>query len=620
MTGLFALISNDAVPSEELHEQTEKGLCFFSQCQNSQNTVFLSDKKSFLDQDSNSLSCLALGISTSNQKQWASVGNSRILFQGQLFNRKDIIQETRLFYPDYGYDNDATLILSLFLQKGTAAFADLEGSWSLIIADLDKRKMYAARDAFGNSPLYCCKTKTHFGIASKMRSLFSVVDDAKEINNQAVIEYLLWGNVAKQNFFSNIHEIKPSHYIEYSLEDNSYTELPYYTLTYKDCKGGYNEYEEPYYIDTVRKLVIDSVAANIADKNTIAIGLNGGITDLSVLCCAKKINPELQITAFTSADLYDDATAEKIINYAGAEWKKVNYSPQRMLKNLEEIYKIQDIPVSDLSCFVQYEIMKNANQQGFDSVLGGQGGNELFGGYRDYFSPFLRSLRSQWMLKHWALELFHLKNTNITSKEIRLMRQKNRAYTNKKKSALKTKSKELELLNKDYVNAYFSNLHSSVSSKNVLNDYLFEDYTTFLPQILRWEGQMAAGFQLNCLLPFSNSKKLTEYVFSIPSTFKIHHGWSNYLLRKAMTGIVPDEILWKKQEFGSDIPQKHFFQKINKEIKEQIKQGNDMEQFVDKDALLKQWDTLYTSENYQFQLFIFRYIHYLAWKNELNDW
>lgn len=625
MNGLFTFFTKEAASFDNLYQKAEKGLSFLSRCKNTQNTIFISNGKTFLEPGNNTLGCIAMGTCGSNPKQFASIGNYRIIFHGKLFNYKEITQEIHIFHPDYNYNSDAEIALLFFIQKGTKAFADFDGYWSLIIADWDNQKIYAARDAFGNKPLYYCRTNTQFGISSETRPLFSVMDDAKNINKDAATQYLLWGDMSthKQDFFADIHELNASHYIEYSFPTNSFEELPYYTLPYKDCKGGYNEYEEPYYVDKIRQLVLESVTDNIAGKNTVAIGLSGGLDSSSILCCAKKINPDLQITAFTSTDLYDGREAiwaEKTVKHTGVDWIKIFYSSQDMINQLDTMIKIQNVPIFNVSSFVRYKIMETAHQHGFDSIINGQGGNELLGGHRKYFPPFLRSLRSQWMLKHWLKEVLNLGNSDIRQKEIAVLWLKNIArkyYYNEKRLAQKTKSKELVFFNKQYLDSYFSKIYIPKSSKDVLNEYLYESYTSFLPQVLHWGEHFAASFQIDCLMPFSNSKKLAEYVFSVPSTFKIHNGWNKYLLRKAMTGIIPDEVLWRKQGFY--ISQKKWLTEIGKEIKKQIKKHDDIEQFIDKNSLLKEWDNLYLSENIQFQQFTFRYLSYLIWRNGLND-
>ncbi len=567
-----------------------------------------------------------MGIGGGNSEQSASIGNYRIIFQGKLFNSKNIAEEICIRQPDYTYHSDAETALLLFIQKGAQAFADFDGYWSLIIADLDNQKIYAARDAFGNNFLYYSPTNTQFGICSETRPLFSVMDDAKRINDSAVVEYLLWGDISthKQNFFADIHELKSSCYIEYSLENNSYREVPYYILPFNDCRGGYNEYAEPYYVDTIRSLVLESVSRNIVDKNRIAVGLSGGLDSSAIVCCAKKIAPDLPITAFTSTDFYDGGEAvwaEKVVKHTHVEWVKVFASPQDIVGLLDTMNRIQNIPVFNVSSFAQYKIMETARQHGFDVVVDGQGGDELFGGYHRYYPPFLRSLRSQWMLQDWLKEILHLGNADLKQREIILLWLKNVAKKygyNERRLAEKRKWKELSFFNKHHIDSYFSQIHTPKTSKDLLNEYLYESYMLFLPQVLHWGKYFAANFRMDCLMPFSNSKKLAEYLFSIPSTFKIHHGWGKYLLRKAMIGIVPDEVLWRKQKMGFYTPQEKWLSEIGEEIKREIIRYEDLGQLLDKNGLLKGWDSAYTSENNQFQKFAFRYLSYLVWRNGLN--
>ncbi|MDR0367977.1 MAG: hypothetical protein LBH82_02400 [Bacteroidales bacterium] len=598
MSGLFALI--------------EKDVTFSSQCEHLRNAVFVSDGKTFSLSDYPVSGRVAM---RTTDGQLACVENYRIVFEGDLFNRKDILREIHTFMPNYSSSSDAEMVLWLFIRKGTTSFADLDGYWSLIISDADNRKIYAAGDAFGNNSLFYCQTNSCFFIASQWKTLFSATDEAKEINQNAVVEYLLWGNTTntQQGFFTNIHTVKPSHYIEYSLENNSFRELPYYQLPYKDCKGGYNEYEEPYYFDTVRQLVLESVAHNIAGKKAVAMQWNGEVSHAVFLYCAKKINPDLRIEAYSVSDFCETDPlflTEKNTENTNTVWKNVSCSPQDMMKQLNAINKTAHFPVSDSMSIVRYKIMEKANEQGVDSMISTQGSDELFAGRQQYFSPFLRSLSSQLMLKHWLKEVMNCKNSNIRFKDI---------FSRQQKQAFQTKPKELEWLNKDYSDAYFAKKHFSTSSKEVLNDCLYESYTSVLPQMLAVEKQIAARFGMNCLTPFSNSKKLAEYVFSIPSTFKIHNGWNNYLLRNALIGIVPDEILWRKQKPTARIFAKKYLSEMGEEIKKHLSQQDDIEQLADKNTLLKQWDNVYTSEHFQLRAFVFRYLSYLFWRNGLYN-
>ena len=548
--------------------------------------------------------------------------NFWLIFDGKLFNRNKLIQNHNLNATAH---SDADIALELFIQKNTDAFALLEGYWSLIVADLDKQTVFAARDHFGNRPLYYCKTDTSLGIASESRALFSTLKNAGEINKNAVFDFLLWGNIGKhqQNFFSNIHEIKPSNYLSYSLIDNSLEEKPYYTLPYKNCKAGYNEYEEPFYIDKTRQLVLDTVQDNINGRDKIAIGLSGGMDSSTLLCCAKRLNPDLQIVAFTSANFYDEGEtfwAEKIIKHTNVEWVKVFCDSKLIIKQLEEASRIQNIPIFTTASVARHYLMEAASQRGFDAIMGEQGADGLFAGYTDYFLPFLKSLRNQWMFKDWAKELLTISNSTISYKEIASRKLKDLAkkyYYNKERLAKKTKFQELSFLNKAYQN--YSYLDNSIADKSVLNDYLYESYTIYLTSLLQFGERSAANFEMNYLTPFSNSKALTECLFSVPSTFKIHNGWTKYLLRSSMVGIVPDEIRWRKQKVDFHLSESNYLNEIGNEMKQHIYELEDADNFIDKTSLLDAWKTVYHSNNFHFQQFVFRYLSYLLWRKGIYE-
>ena len=546
----------------------------------------------------------------------------RLAFDGKLFNRQ-VLWEKIATNSSWIDASDAEIVLALFADYGTSIFADLEGYWSLIIHDIEKKQLIAARDHFGNRPLFYCNTPDFIGISSQSNLLHGKDERTKEINKNAVVAYLLWGDIVKHNqaFYANIHALPPAHYLLYSLEDQTVTINPYYELPYKICKAGYNEYEVPLCIDNIRQLVFDSVKNTIGNQDRLALGVSGGLDSSSILCSALKVSPDCQYTAFSFVNEYnqwENFWIEKIIQHTAVDWVKVSCKAQDIIKELPQLNKIQDIPIFNTSTFAQYKVIQTAKSHGFEAILDGQGGDELFGGYVAYFPPFWQSLLSQWQIKDLLIEWFHLKNADIRCKNAFLMGMKNFAKTHfftQEKLAKRLKPQELSFLNAEMTADYFRLPSRIEKQKEVLNDYLYDSYTQHLPNFLRWGEANAGSFGMDCLTPFANSKKMAEYVFSIPSTYKIHKGWGKYLLRCAMVGIVPDEIRWRQQKVGFEVPEHQWLQEIGTGIKQQILALNDSENFVDKKSLLNQWDHLYNAQNFRFQQFVFRYYSYLVWRN-----
>jgi len=547
-----------------------------------------------------------------------------IIFDGKLFNKQSLLEKTNLNSKVIDTNNDAEVVLALFANCGTNIFADLEGYWALIIFDSEKRQLIAARDHFGNRPLFYSNTNGYMGISSLMNLLYNLDEKTMEINKNAVVEYLLWGDAIKHNqaFFANVHALPPAYFLLYSFENQGLTVNPYYELPYKRCKAGYNEYEEPFYVDNVRQLVLDSVRNNIENQDSLAFGISGGLDSSAILCSALKLNPDCRYVAFSFVNEHDtreNVWMEKIIQHTAVDWVKVPCQAQEIVKMLPQLIKTQGIPIFNTADFAQYKVMQTAKEHGFDTIVDGQGGDELFGGYTAFFPPFWHSLLSQWMVKDWLIECLHLKNADISYKNACLFALKDfskRHYFTKERLAKRTKKQELSFLNRELTTDYFRLSKQTENRKEVLNDYLYESYTIFLPNIMRWGEFSARSFGLDCLMPFVNSKKMAEYVFSVPSTYKIHQGWGKYLLRSAMVGIIPDNIRWRQQKIGFEAPEYQWLQKIGTEIKQQIAELNDVDNFIDKNSLLNQWDKLYTPQNFHFQQFVFRYYSYLLWRNE----
>jgi asparagine synthase (glutamine-hydrolysing) len=632
MNGLFAVIEKEKVFSSLIQSLMDCGLKSLSHRGSSGREIFIFDEKQLVNTREPSVLVL-FSVATcfsvkKGEKYYARAEKILMVFEGKLFNREQLIESLHFTAAEKISLSDVDIAIALFIEKGKDAFALLEGYWSLIVVNMKEQKIYAARDHFGNRPLYYCKTNTQFGIASESRALFSTLKDAGKINRKAVFDYLLWGDSTKhkQNFFSDIHELRPSSCLIYSLNDHSFEEQSYYVLPYKNCKGGYNEYEEPFYIDKTRQLIFESVNNHIWNKNKIAIGLSGGVDSSTLLCVAKKLNPDIRITAFTSTDyLYGGEVAcwaEKVVKHTNVDWIKVPCISQHVFEYLGEVNRKQNIPVFNANAVAQYKVMETAKHHGFDTIMDGQGSDELFGGYAVYFLPFLQSLRSQWMFKDWMRELLSVHNTDISYRNIMMKRIKiflKKYYCHGEKLAKKVKPTEYNLLsNNEYEkdNLFAENHVETV--KTVLNDYLYESYTTSLPYVIRWGEQAAASFGMDCVMPFSDSIQLAECIFSIPSTFKIHKGWSKYLLRSSMEGIVPDEIRWRKQKSDYYVSERKCLNEIGKELRDLIYQLEDTDVFVDMNVLMKDWGKLYTSNNYSFQQFVFRHCSYLLWRNEFK--
>ena len=629
MNGLLTFFEKQDTNSTHLKHLLNKGLESLShRGKKKDSPLLMNNNLESISSNEASAQLIMGSCSTQNNDSHIASHNGNILFfEGHLLNKAELCRQ--FIFVDEKEVSDSDIVLRMLENSGINCLKSLKGFWSLIFLDYNNKTIYGARDHFGNRPMYFCNTNKRFALASESRTLYTLFEDARSINQSTVIDYLLWGNIgqADQYFFNNIHSIEPSHFVKYEIETGSMAVEPYYKLTYNQSKIVYSEINEQIYLNKLRNNISDSVRENInLFDGAVAVGVSGGMDSSSLICTAKNTNPDRTLVAYTATDNYDGGEAnwaEKVVRHTGAEWIKVVCTTEHIIEKIDAVNRVHNIPIFNASSLAQYRIMEEVKKQGQAIFLDGQGGDELLGGYPDYFPLFLKSLRKNGGWHNWYNELSKVGNSGMTKKDIFTRRLKlwAKAHYYKPKVLAKNKRKyELESLMPKATDSYFKQPSPIPKiKKEILNDALYESYIHFLGNILRWGEHSAASHGIECVMPLSDSLDLAEFVFTIPSSYKIHNGWNKYLLRKAMTGIVPDEICWRKQKMGFYIPEQNWLNEMEKAMFDTIQKLDDPENCINKKYILENRGRLSTYNNPLYQRFIFRCYSYLLWRNGLSD-
>jgi len=624
MNGLLAVCKQKEIPFSDMKGLLDRGLDMMSHSRARARTFVLLNKKLQKEKDSVRL---ALGACSSfnHYSNMASEDGDILIFEGRLLNKPNLLKYLSL--NDGNNAPDAEVVLQLIKERGVYCFSLMHGFWSLIYLDAKNKTLYGARDHFGNRPLWFCHTPSHFAMASESRTLFSLCDDARTIDRNTVIDFLLWGNIGvrDQYFFNDIHSIEPSHYVKYEMETHRLKVERYYSFSYNRNTSPFNETYAIHYNNILCEKITDTVEKHLSLlSGTLAAGVSGGMDSSSLLCLSKKINPDRNFVAYTVTDNYDGGEsvwAEKVVRHTGVEWVQVVCSADDIIEKLEPVNRLHNTPVYNASTLVQFRMMEEIQRQGQTVFFDGQGGDELFGGYPSYFPLFLQSLRKNGEWKRWWRELMRSGNSGLSAKELLSRRFKLWAkthYYSPKVLAQKKRKDIYESLMPEVRDAFFE-APSPVKpiEKEVLNDALFESYTLFLGNILRWGEQSAATQGVECVMPLSDNPELTEWVFSAPSWLKIHDGWNKYMLRQAMAGIVPDEIRLRKQKMGFYFPEQRWLNDFKMPLISAFQNREDPEECLNKKFILAHINRLYTPGNLLYQQFVFRCYSYLLWRNSL---
>jgi asparagine synthase (glutamine-hydrolysing) len=233
----------------------------------------------------------------------------------------------------------------------------------------------------------------------------------------------------------------------------------------------------------------------------------------------------------------------------------------------------QEEPFGGPSVFAQWEVMKLAKQQNVTVLLDGQGADESLAGYHYFFHTYLNELKrnhsslyeselNAYRNRHnpnYCLEqpISSLKKQSIEDKLKDLIRPIYRTFRPIKQEA--PSGHVSDFLNKEFTSQFESEEKLPEHTGGLKEQLYVNNCVIGLNNLLRFADRNSMAFSREVRLPFL-SHQLVEFLFSLPSEFKIHDGWTKYVMRKAFEPILPNEITWRVDKIGYEPPQSRWME------------------------------------------------------------
>ena len=495
-----------------------------------------------------------------------------IVFNGEIYNYIELKSELKNKGYSFKTSSDTEVILKMYEEYGENLVEHLDGMFAFIIHDKQKNNMLIARDHFGIKPLYYYNDSELFLLASEIKALLKHPSVRPELNQESLHEYLTFQFILGENtLFKNIYKVLPGYYMIYDLNTN---------------KTRYNKYWEPdfrtdvyhtedYFVDKLRFLLEDTIQKQLRSDVPIGTFLSGGLdSSLVTLLAADKYPAQIQTFtgAFHEGIEFDETRyAREVIKKADAKAFEVFPGSLDFITKLPELIYHLDEPVVGPGLFPQYMVAAQAAEN-VKVVLGGQGGDEIFGGYTRYIIAYLEqaikgaiyetneegehivSLKSilpnlpylqQYMpmmkdfYAHGAFEsmdrrYFHLIDRSYNSMDM---------YSD---DFRKEHDKEL-IFNK------FQKIFNNPDTSSYYNKMTHFDMFSSLPALLQVEDRMTMAVSLESRVPLLD-RRIVDLVSVMPAGMKFKGAELKYILKKSVMDIVPSNILNRKDKMGFPVP------------------------------------------------------------------
>lgn len=496
-----------------------------------------------------------------------------IVYNGEVYNFQTEREELRKKGYSFKSNTDTEVILALYREYGIECLAHLRGMFAFAIYDRKEKTIFMARDRLGKKPLKYFFNGKVFIFASELKAILTQREVKREPDFLAIHHYLTFGYVPAPNTgFVGISKLEPGHYLFLDLKFRKLRKQRYWKPDFtKKLKLSQQEWQR-----RILNLLEESTRLRMIADVPVGAFLSGGVDSSAVVAMMSRLSDRPVKTfsiGYKEASHDETRYARQVADAFGTEHTTLIVSPESV-EMLPELVAQFEEPFADSSMLVTYLISKMARNY-VTVALNGDGGDENFAGYQRYnkqywYSKFdgLPIITSE---KMGALMNFIAKKSHFS--------QARRCYWIWKKMAgdpvyryLGWNSfvlqEEKEWLYKDdFSHQYQENASRDLweekmwesGTENLTDQVLYADLTNYLPEDLLVKMDIASmAVSLEARSPLLDHK-LVELAAKIPINLKIKgFGGNKYIFKKALRGILPDEIL-DRPKLGFAMPLDSWF-------------------------------------------------------------
>ena len=481
-------------------------------------------------------------------------GSLIIVFNGEIYNFKELRAELVLGGHTFKTHTDTEVILHLYEEKGEDAVRALRGMFTFFIYDIKKGKVVVARDPFGIKPLYyMMKDGMVRAIGSEIKSLLAPPQYKKEINEEAIFQYLSFQyNPLRETFFKGIYRLPPATYLIIDVKTGHAEEKKYWSFSFH----ANDTMDEERAAKELAGILMDSVEHHMISDVPLGAFLSGGVDSALIVGAIRAAHPKGELKTFTigAKDVNEFGEARSVAEALNTTHIEIILDPDEYFAELPRIAWHFDEPVADPSAVALYFLAREASKY-VKVVLSGEGADELFGGYNIYREPFAleKFNRIPAFLRVPLLALtrlpFEIKGMNYLRRYQKKLEER---YIG---NAQVFSPEEAKMMwrGTPYERVSLAPLYKEASAWSDSTKMQYIDIHTWLPgDILAKADKMNMAHSLELRVPFLD-REVAAFAQTIPDRLKFKNGATKYLLRKAAQAFVPPATQ-KRKKLGFPVP------------------------------------------------------------------
>lgn len=547
-----------------------------------------------------------------------------IVFNGEIYNYRELRGELQDLGHGFASDSDTEVLLAAWAQWGRCCLERLAGMFAFVVLDRQTNTLTCVRDAFGIKPFFYAAEGDEFYFASEMPALKELLPRKPALDWQRAYNYLVHGDYdsGPRSFFEGVNHLLPGHLLTVYLQAQRVgeperwwmpsiverTDLPFGCAT-----------------EMVREQFLQNIRLHLRSDVALGAALSGGIDSSAVVCAMRHVEPDLPIHTFSyiaaGSEMSEEAWVDRINTHVGAVPHKISVGSDELVRDLDSMILAQGEPFGSTSIYAQYRVFQLARESGVTVTLDGQGADEMLAGYNGYPGQRLRSLVEKGRLAEAASFLNEWAKWPGRSRISGVKNLAGQMVEGRLYELLRSLSgigsmprwlNEAPLVEHGVIGR-FPRQRSSFdeSGRRVMAELGLSLTRRGLPALLRHGDRNSMRFSVESRVPFL-TLDMVNLLLSLPEHYLISEkGETKHVFRAAMRGIVPDDVLDRRDKIGFATPEHAWLLSMADTVRGWLREDLQLP-FFNQAEVLREFELIIAGKK-PFSWQVWRWINFSRW-------
>ena len=488
-----------------------------------------------------------------------------ITFNGEIYNYLELRADLQRYGYQFKTNSDTEVLLAAYHKWGSSCLKKLNGMFAFAIWNEQSGNLFVARDRYGVKPLYYWNSPVGLLIVSEIKQFNTFPGFNAAINKGAAFQYLYYGDFSygSHTLWKDVLELEPGRMfsIDFSTWEtgNDINTYQWYDYTPYLRKCAIDEHEA---IEKYRFLLEDSIRLRLRSDVPVGFALSGGLDSSAIVSLATKkykVYPPYQTFSmcYNESEFDESPYVNAVLDSNNVDGYKLSLDPSYVIDNMDLVIKSHDIPPTAMTIFAHHKLCETSSSKGTKVILEGQGPDETIAGYKDFFWAYLSELllSFKWYRAIDELHCFRkMNNIKYAQAARQLYHSVFSDWINTHKDYNLYPHHGISYLNFDGVIDINAHRENIIVRKQKSVNCLHRIRLKLLRAILHNVDRSSMSHSVEVRNPFLDYR-LIEYCLSLPVSLKIRKGLQKYIIREAMSDVLPKKIRERTDKMGFSSPE-----------------------------------------------------------------